>query len=140
MPRQLANGIRVDLSDVNDGWDGCFALVTPASYAECIELGKTTDDGNDGATINAGIDLIKKHLLNGKVMILDDNGNPTPADITAEDVEASRAITDKLLKAITGVAPDPKGSSTAAAESSTPQSSSAMSSSNQPSSTASAEA
>lgn len=136
MVRRLANGKRVDLSDIADGWDGCYAVVTPATVDEYMEFSKIdTSEMTNAEAIERSVSFVTPHLVSGKVKVYDDDDKLVLADIEADDLKADMTITAKLLNAITGVAPDPKGSETTTVASSTEMPQSSTSSTNQPSST-----
>ncbi|WP_148667406.1 hypothetical protein [Arthrobacter sp. Hiyo1] len=59
------------------------------------------------------IDFVKKHLVSGKVNLLDDDGKTVLGELLPEDVDASKDLVDKLFSEIVGVSLDPKALSTA---------------------------
>ncbi|MEB0287232.1 hypothetical protein QN355_11770 [Cryobacterium sp. 10S3] len=115
MPRQLAITKRISLEGLSEGWTSdCYALVTPASYAEYIDFADLTDAGKSNTDLlKFQLSFVKKHLVSGKVNILDDKGQLELDDLQPEDVDASKDLADKLFTEIVGVNLDPKASSTA---------------------------
>lgn len=119
--RRLAITKRVSLEGIADGWGSdCYALVTPASYAEYIDFASLSEAGKSNAELlQFQLDFVKKHLVSGKVNVVDDNGDTVLDDLLPEDVDASKELADKLFTEIVGVNLDPKASSTAPATSAT---------------------
>lgn len=113
--RRLAITKKVSLEGIAEGWGSeCYALVTPASYAEYIEFAGLSDEGKTGAELlQFQLDFTKKHLVSGKVNIVDDKGATILDDLLPEDIDASKDLADKLFTEIVGVNLDPKASSTA---------------------------
>lgn len=121
MSRTLAITTRVDLSDIDEGWEDCYAVVTKATYAEYGEISKFDKDDPDidmKATLFS-IDLAKKHFISGQVVVINDAGEAEKVAMQVDDIDASRDLADRIMAAVTGVAPDPKGSPTATETSST---------------------
>lgn len=117
--RRLAITKRVSLADVADGWtDDCFAVVTPASYAEYIDFGKLSDAGKTNAELlQYQLKFVKDHFVSGKANFLDDDGKTILDSLTAEDIDASKELADKLFAEMVGVSLDPKALATATATS-----------------------
>lgn len=113
MPKRLANTKRVNLEDVVAGWgDDCYALVVPASYPDTIELNDMASKKDNVALILWQIDFVKKHLVSGKVMVMNDDETVELGDLVPEYVDIDRNLGDVLFNEIMGVAADPKDSPT----------------------------
>jgi hypothetical protein len=119
--RRLAITKRVSLEGIAEGWGSeCYALVTPASYAEYIEFAGLSDAGKTNAELlQFQLDFVKKHLAGGKVNVLNDKGETVLDNIESEDIDASKDLADKLFTEIVGVNLDPKASSTVSETSAT---------------------
>jgi hypothetical protein len=105
---------RVDLSEFGDGMDGCYAVVRLRNYQDVQEVRKQDFTKKDFDTIGYEIGVVKAHFVSGKILRFGSEGKPTLSDMTADDVDASPEIADKLYAVIMGINLDPKGSSTAA--------------------------
>lgn len=112
--RRLAITKRISLEGIAEGWGSeCYALVTPATYAEYIEFAGLNDQGKTNAELlQFQLDFVKKHLVSGKVNVLNDADESVLDDIQPEDIDASKDLADKLFTEIVGVNLDPKASST----------------------------
>lgn len=114
MVRRLAITRRVDLSDISDGWDGCYAIVTPASYADAVGLvGTDLESMSDTDKAEQSTKLVQDHFVSGKIMILNDKGEAELVDMEVDDIQGSTEIFSRVTEAVYGVTPDPKASSTA---------------------------
>lgn len=113
-PRRLGIAKRVSLEGVAEGWtDACYALINPSDYLDSIQIKKQQiDETDEDKAVEFMIDFIKQHFVSGKIMVYNDNDELELADMVAEDAGASIQITDRLFTSITGVANDPKDSST----------------------------
>lgn len=112
--RRLAITKRVSLDGIADGWESdCYALVTPASYAEYLEFVKLSTEGKSNAELlQYELDFVNKHFVSGQGKFLEDDGSTTLGNLTTEDVAESKELADKLFAEIVGVNLDPKASST----------------------------
>lgn len=121
MPRQLAIAKRVSLDGIAEGWTtDCYALVSPATYAEYITFSDLQSEGKTNSELlQFQMDFVKKHLISGKVNVLTDAGKTELDDIQPEDIDASKDLCDKLFAEIVGVSPDPKDISMSTGSSST---------------------
>lgn len=119
--RRLAITKRISLEGIAEGWGSeCYALVSPASYGEYIEFAGLSDEGKTNAELlQFQLDFVKKHLVSGKVNILNDDDVPVLDKLLPEDIDASKDLADKLFTEIVGVNLDPKASSTTTETSST---------------------
>lgn len=105
---------RVDLSDVADGWNDCYAIVTMANYKEGLEFSNLDRTNLDNeAAYKFQSELVSKHFVSGKVMTFDEAGSIVLADLEADKVNEYMAISNQLFYAIVGVTLDPKDTSTA---------------------------
>ncbi|MDQ0825425.1 hypothetical protein QFZ60_001598 [Arthrobacter sp. B2I5] len=122
--RRLAITKRVSLAGVAEGWDeSCYALVMPPSNEEYIDFTTTTaaEDMSNIDKFKWQIEFVKKHLVSGKVKVLDDSGNLVLDDLLTEDIDASKELADLLFIQSVGLDLDPKGLSTAMETSPTPE-------------------
>ncbi len=119
--RRLAITKRLSLEGIADGWGSeCYALVSPASYAEYIEFAGLSDEGKSNTELlQFQLDFVKKHLVSGKVNVINDANETVLDDLLPEDIDASKELADKLFAEIVGVSLDPKASSTETATSET---------------------
>jgi hypothetical protein len=102
----------VSLEDLADGWTSdAYAVITPASHTEYRELIAIPDD-NKPALIDYQEAMVKKHLVSGKVFVLDDQGAMNLDDIQPEDALESSGLSNRLFAEIMGVTADPKGTPT----------------------------
>lgn len=118
MARQIAITKRIDLSDLDVGWEGCYAVVTGANYPEYLEL-QGMDTTDEATAVARGIEIAKAHFIKGELMILDDSGESSRVAMEADDINGNRELADRIIAVVFEVPPDPKGSSTATATSST---------------------
>lgn len=103
MARVLAITNRTNL-DVVDGWDDCYALWRPLAYGVALELSNLSDDITDKEAFEKSLDLVKRHIVGGKVRILNEEGESVLADLEADDVDVMPPkMVDRLLADITGV-------------------------------------
>lgn len=113
--RQVAFTKRVNLSELSEGFDECYALVRPATRAEYSEamdfdIEHTTREEQD----KYEFEFIKSHFVSGKILVRNDEGNTELVDMEPDDVETSMALANKLYFEILGLKLDPKGSAKAA--------------------------
>lgn len=115
MPRPLSARKRVGLEGIEDNWTSeCYADIRPATYDEYLEWKSLNiKDKTEAEWAKYEIDFVKKHLIGGKVFVLNDQNEDELDDLVSEHIEASRALADRLFLSIVGVIVDPKGSSTA---------------------------
>lgn len=103
MARTLAITNRTNL-DVVEGWQDCYALWRPIAYGDAIELASLDDGISEKEAFEKSIDLVKRHIVGGKVRILDESGEPVMADLEPDDVDVMPPkMVDRLLADITGV-------------------------------------
>lgn len=120
MSRRLAITKRVDLSDLAEGWDGCYALVAPASYDEATELAETDIATLTQAQVSAiNFKFAKDHFVSGKVMVLNDDNQPELGEMQVDDIGISAELINRINNAVLGATPDPKASTTATESSAT---------------------
>lgn len=107
--RTLAISKRVSLADISDGWDECYAIVRAATRAEFKQM---TDESIFQMTNNEQADwqcqFVKDHLVSGKVLVADEEGNQVLDDLTPEDIDAVMALANRLYFEIMGLKYDPK--------------------------------
>lgn len=114
MPRRLANIKKVDLSDIGEGWDGCYALVTKASLAEYQDfVSVDTENMTNIEATKKAAEFVKPHVVGGEIRVLDDEGKTVADLLQPDDIDGDMDIIGKLFEVIVGQAPDPKGSGTA---------------------------
>ncbi len=105
MARQLAIAKRVSLAGVGPDWgDECYAMMLPARYTDMVEADQI-DQKTKVEQVQFQIDFLKKHFVSGKVKVF---GSDELADMEADDVAASVALSDLLFAACMGDDLDPK--------------------------------
>jgi len=109
--RRLAITRRVSLDGISDGWDAaCYAVITPASndeYLEFMDLQDSTMTPQE--KFKYQINFVKKHLVSGKVKILNDANELVLDDLLEEDIDSSKELSDRLAIEVMGLNVDPKG-------------------------------
>lgn len=120
MPKRTPAVLRkVSLADFSDGWDECYAVVRLASYQEFADFAnEDLSSLNNIEKVGKEIEVVKRHFVSGKILVLEDGGSTTLEDMTSDDVAATPKLADYLFSIILGVDLDPKGSSKAAPSSS----------------------
>lgn len=97
---------RVSLAGLSDGWDGCYAIVTPASYIDYDTIAKADFSKMTKAGQNAlEMQTVRDHFVNGKIKLFDEDDL---VDMTPEDVYSSLELADRLYAEIMGLKLDPK--------------------------------
>ena len=111
--RRLAVTKKVSLSDIAEGWDDCYAIVTKADYAT-FQLMRNTEveTMSQSEQMKLELQVITDHFVAGKVRILGQSGESVLADMELSDVEGSIELINKLYLEIMGVTLDPKDLST----------------------------
>lgn len=120
--RRLAIAKRVSLAEVAEGWQDCYGIVSQLSYLERSEIIDTKPNFKTEVEATHYMnDLVKKHIVTGKVMAFNEDGSEETVDLTSEDIDgsASRELVEILFNAILGVSENPKASSTPTETSST---------------------
>ena len=125
MARRIAITKRIDLSDIAEGWDDCYAVVTVATIGD-VQAMATADVKamNDTDATATAVKLAKDHFVKGRIRVLNDEGESELQPMEPDDIEASVELFTRISAAVTGVIVDPKASSTATETSSTPSPSS----------------
>jgi hypothetical protein len=108
--RRVAILKKVDLAPLADGWDGCYLNVTPATYPEMKEFKNLDPEGmTDEQGLDLMLELIKRHFVNGKIMVADDKGNVTLGDAQKDDIDQfSVEMNNAVFEVIIGQKFDPK--------------------------------
>lgn len=110
--RRITVTKRVSLAQFGEGWDDCYAIVTPANYATYDAISKADIEKMTNAErIMFEMDTVKRHFVSGKIKALNDKGTFELTDMLPGDIEASLELTEALYIAIMGLQLDPKGSS-----------------------------
>jgi hypothetical protein len=124
MTRQLAISKRVSLEGVYNWGSGAYAIVTPATYADRIEMSKLIAATPDNETaLNYELDTVKKHFVSGEGYFVNEN-NPSETvldALTADDLGDLVEVTQKLFIALSGLDASPKDIQTQTATSQMPQ-------------------
>jgi hypothetical protein len=122
MSRTLAIGKRVSLEGIYEGWTSdAYAIVQPASYEDKIQLNNYIDSKITSAdALQYELDSVKKHLISGKIFVLDDTGALKLDDLAPSDLDDMVAVTQRLFIGMSGLDADPKDTQTETATSSMP--------------------
>lgn len=101
---------RMSLEGVADGWGAdCFMLYRPASIAKLKEFKTLKDNLSDEEGLDYMTQFVKDHLVRGRVMVLDDNGDLVEGDLSAAHVDECDADTlSFMFSEMLGVTLDPK--------------------------------
>lgn len=111
MPKHLSITKRVSLAGFAENWtDDTYLRVRLMSNAENKELIEFNKAGHTDEEIEAyGLDVIKKHVVDGKILAINDDGSEVLDDFDAEThFEDSADLRNKAFFAINGIDADPK--------------------------------
>lgn len=111
MTRRTLNILkRFSLADLGDGWADCYVLYQPMTVGELQTFASLkTDTLTETESMQLVVDQLKKHVISGKVSLVDDAGKVSLDDLTPEDVETLPLETlTTLFKVVSGASIDPK--------------------------------
>jgi hypothetical protein len=109
----LAISKRVNLEGIYDGWGpDTYAIVTPLSYADKIEVNELAIAGKSQAELlKYELEVVQKHFVSGKGQFVTDEDLKVTDDITTNNLGDMVELTQRLFMAINGVNADPKDTS-----------------------------
>ena len=103
---------RVSLAGLSEGWDDCYAIVAPARYRDYEEVSQLeTSMLTQAQLIKTEMDLVKSHLVAGKIKV---HGDDNFVDLEPADIESSLELSNRIYSEIMGFKLDPKGTDEAA--------------------------
>lgn len=107
--QQLALTKKVNLSDVADGWDNCYAVVRLATRDESTEaLGTKVQKMKQADAEVFELGFIKDHFISGKVLVFTDEKKMELADMEADHFDTSWKLANLVYYEILGIAASPK--------------------------------
>lgn len=109
--RRLAITKRMSLADVAEDWTSeCYALYRPATYKDMLEVKSLNPDSLDeSAGIDFMLEFASRHIVGGKVMVLNDDDMLQVAEMQPSDVELlPPEVVNSLFADMTGAKLDPK--------------------------------
>lgn len=108
--RRITATKKSSLAGLSEGWgDECFAIVTPATYMDQVELDELDlPKLPQKKQVDVQFDVIRKHFVSGKIKVLNASGEYEMADMEVDDAFASIEIADKIYADIMGFDLDPK--------------------------------
>ena len=116
--RRITITKKVSLAGLADGWDDCYAIVTPADYRTYDELSQLdTSKLTKAEDIKYQMQVVKNHFVEGKIKVW---GSDELVDMKDDDAEASVDFANLLYIEIMGMKLDPKDSGAGNADASTP--------------------
>lgn len=107
---RLAITKRYSLAGVGEGWQDCYLIYRPASYADLMELRTLkTDDMTEEDALAYQRTFTLDRVVSGKLLELDASNNPVLVDYLPEHLEQlPKPVVDDLFNCISGVSSDPK--------------------------------
>lgn len=108
---RLAITKRYSLANVGEGWQDCYLIYRPASFADMQELWNIDPNISDDEAFTFQCDFVSKHIVSGKVLVVDEDGNTSEDSIKpGETQDFPKRVFNDIFRTITGAIDDPKES------------------------------
>jgi hypothetical protein len=117
MTQRITAVKKSSLAGLSEGWgDECYAILRPTQYDDLVALDELQAKGQkDQVTFQT--DLARSHFVTGKIKTWNvETGEQELVTMTADDVDCSVEVLDRLFADIIGIDVDPKDMRAAVAQ------------------------